>query len=149
VRSKVTFLLLALNLALFGYLLLSEHPWSATTRIEENRRRVLGPEAANLCALTITTRPAPDAPPGSAPTTLRLERRGETWFLAAPLDYGTGRPLWNTRRQRDRRTAKERCRHALPNDVDAQNALYRTQSHRRTPQTRKPSTQTPFRNPRT
>jgi len=87
VRSKVTFLLLALNLALFGYLLLSEHPWSATTRIEENRRRVLGPEAANLCALTITTRPAPDAPPGSAPTTLRLERRGETWFLAAPLDW--------------------------------------------------------------
>lgn len=86
-RSKVTFLLLALNLALFGYLLLSEHPWSATARIEENRRRVLGPEAANLSALTITTRPAPDAPPGSAPATLRLERRGETWFLAAPLDW--------------------------------------------------------------
>ena len=86
-RSKVTVLLLALNLALFGYLLLSERPWSATARIEENRRRVLGPEAANLSALTIVTRPAPDAPPGSAPATLRLERRGETWFLAAPLDW--------------------------------------------------------------
>lgn len=86
-RSKVTFLLLALNLALFGYLLVSKHPWSATSRIEENRRRVLGPEAANLSALTITTRPAPDAPPGSTATTFRLERRGEAWFLATPLDW--------------------------------------------------------------
>ena len=86
-RSKVTFLLLALNLVLFGYLLLSERPWSATGRIEENRRRVLGPEAANLSGLTLTLRPAPDAPPGTASSTVRLERRGEAWFLAAPLDW--------------------------------------------------------------
>ena len=83
-RSKVTFLLLALNVMLFGYLVLSERPWSATRQIEENRRRVLGPEAANLTSLEI----AAFASPGeTASATLRLERRGDTWFLADPLDW--------------------------------------------------------------
>jgi hypothetical protein len=91
VRSKFTLVLLALNLALFGYLLLSERPWSATQRIEENRRRVLGPEAADLAALEIAVQPAPgdNAAPGPAPapSLVRLERREGSWFLAAPLDW--------------------------------------------------------------
>lgn len=98
-RSKFTLLLLALNLALFGYLLLTQRPWSATQLIDENRRRVLGPEAADLVALEIATTPvstpettpptdAPPAPaaPAEAPP-LRLERRDGTWFLASPLDW--------------------------------------------------------------
>lgn len=81
-RSKVTLLLLALNLAVFGYILLSERPWTSTT-IEGNRRRVLGPEAANLSALEIATPGEGDTPPA----TVRLVRRGESWSLAAPLDW--------------------------------------------------------------
>jgi hypothetical protein len=87
VRSKVTLLLLALNLALFGYLLVTERPFSATRQIEENRRRVLGPEAADLAALEITlappAQPATDTP--APANTVRLERRADTWFLASPL----------------------------------------------------------------
>ena len=45
-RSKFTLLLLALNLALFGYLALTER-WITPDKVEENRRRILGPEAAD------------------------------------------------------------------------------------------------------
>ena len=88
-RSKFTFILLALNLGVFGYLLYSERPWSATQRMDENRRRVLGPEAANLSALEISA--STDLTTASATTTptqsVRLERRGEAWFLSTPLDW--------------------------------------------------------------
>lgn len=98
-RSKFTFILLALNLAVFGYLLFSERPWSSTLRIEENRRRVLGPEAANLTNLEISVSSGTGVPTvdgeasrlaASSPTStqsVRLERRGEAWFLASPLDW--------------------------------------------------------------
>ncbi len=89
-RSKFTLVLFALNLALFGYLLLSERPWSATQRIDENRRRVLGPEAADLAALEIAIHPvnADGATEPAAPASvIRLDRREGAWFLAAPLDW--------------------------------------------------------------
>lgn len=100
-RSKFTLVLLALNLSVFGYLLFSERPWSATQRIEENRRRVLGPEAANLAAIDITVHQPPASPttdpaspeasapaPSAAPAShVRLERRGKSWFLSAPIDW--------------------------------------------------------------
>lgn len=83
-RSKFTLLLLVLNLGVFGYILFSERPWSATEKIDENRRRVLGPEAADLAALEISA--ATDGAE-AAPRVVRLERRGGTWFLASPLDW--------------------------------------------------------------
>jgi hypothetical protein len=85
VRSKVTLILLALNLALFGYLAVSERVWDKTQTIDENRRRVLGPEAANLDELEITAQTAPDAPA----VTVRLARdpKGETWSIKEPLDW--------------------------------------------------------------
>ena len=75
-RSKFTLLLLALNLVLFGYLVLSERPWSPTQTIDENRRRVLGPEAANLAALEITPKPHPTPPPSpsDSPATPKATR---------------------------------------------------------------------------
>ena len=92
-RSTFTAILLALNLAVFGYLYFSEHPWSATGRIEENRRRVLGPEAANLTALELLA-PAPRPAPGAEPATpaasenrIHLERTGDAWFLTTPLNW--------------------------------------------------------------
>ncbi|MBC8012354.1 MAG: DUF4340 domain-containing protein, partial [Burkholderiales bacterium] len=105
-RSKVTFLLLALNLLLFGYLVISERPWDKTQTIDANRRRVLGPEAADLSAIEITAYEAPaiaapGAEPSPAPTSestapaaaptrsIRLQRdsNSDAWFLAAPLDW--------------------------------------------------------------
>ena len=93
-RSKVTFILLALNLALFGYLLLSERPWSATQAIEDNRKRVLGPEAANLAAIELASYPpaAEGAAPGAAPSPgqvirLRREDKNQGWVITSPLDW--------------------------------------------------------------
>lgn len=85
-RSKITLALLLLNLAVFGYLALSERPWSAAGRIDENRRRVLGPEAANLSALDISLAAGPDAD-AAASRSLRLERRADTWFITAPVEW--------------------------------------------------------------
>jgi hypothetical protein len=53
-RSKITFILLALNLAVFGYLFVVQRHATAGRVLEENRRRVLGPEAANLDRLQIS-----------------------------------------------------------------------------------------------
>lgn len=85
-RSKITLALFLLNLAVFGFLALSERPWSATGRMEDNRRRVLGPEAANLSALEIglVANPGTD---DSASRSLRLERRSETWFITSPVEW--------------------------------------------------------------
>ena len=91
-RSKFTLLLLALNLALFGYLALTER-WVTPDKVEENRRRILGPEAADLSVIEIAMLPPPTGATGvaSGPATaqtLRLERQpGGGWFLAAPLDW--------------------------------------------------------------
>ncbi len=91
-RSKFTLLLLALNLALFGYLALTER-WITPDKVEENRRRILGPEAADLSVIEIAVLPPPadgaNPPASPAPAqTIRLERQpGGGWFLAAPLDW--------------------------------------------------------------
>lgn len=106
-RTKVTFLLLALNFALFGYLFLSERLSRPLNEREQNRHRVLGPEAANLVALEITAFPdaadpgltqtnAPEAARSLADATapvavpaVRLERSptGDAWFLKAPIEW--------------------------------------------------------------
>lgn len=93
-RSKVTFILLALNLVLFGYLLYSERPWVATKTIDENRRRVLGPEAANLAAIELASYPpaAEGAAPAAAPAPaeivrLRREGKNQGWVIASPLEW--------------------------------------------------------------
>ena len=91
-RSKFTLLLLALNLALFGYLALTER-WITPDKVEENRRRILGPEAADLSVIEIAFLPPPAdgaTPPASpAPAqTVRLERQaGDSWSLATPFDW--------------------------------------------------------------
>ncbi len=93
-RSKVTFILLALNLALFGYLLYSERPWVATKTIDENRKRVLGPEVANLAAIELASYPpaAEGAAPAAAPAPveiirLRREEKNQGWVIASPLEW--------------------------------------------------------------
>lgn len=84
-RSKFTVILVALNVVLFGYLVVSERPWSKTQTLDENRRRVLGPEAANLSALEITTFATADSP--AATVRLARDPKGDTWSIKEPLDW--------------------------------------------------------------
>ena len=74
-RTKLTFALLFLNVALFLFMFYVE-------RREEDQgvqRRVLGPEATNIQSLEITA-----ADPAQA---MRLEHRNDTWMLTRPLEW--------------------------------------------------------------
>lgn len=77
-RTKVTLVLLLLTVALYFFIFMFERHWQADQRFDEARRRVLGPEVAVLGRLEIRREGAP---------TIRLERRGERWFLASPHDW--------------------------------------------------------------
>ncbi len=78
-RTKVTLVLLFLNVALFFFIFRFEREWRTEQAALESRRRVLGPEAANIQSLEITG-PALTAP-------VRLVRQGEAWNLTSPLDW--------------------------------------------------------------
>jgi hypothetical protein len=78
-RTKVTLVLLFLNVALFFFIFRFEREWRTEQAALESRRRVLGPEAANLQFLEIT------GPTLAAP--VRLVRQGEAWNLTSPLDW--------------------------------------------------------------
>ncbi|HXN35321.1 MAG TPA: DUF4340 domain-containing protein [Opitutaceae bacterium] len=78
-RSKVTLVLLFLNVALFFFIFYFERDWRIEHASLEARRRVLGPEAADIRALEVA---------GSAPGSgFSLERRGDSWFLTRPVEW--------------------------------------------------------------
>jgi len=78
-RSKVTLVLLFLNVALFFFIFYFERDWRTERASHEARRRVLGPEAANITSLDVV---------GATPeTSYSLERRGDAWFLTKPVDW--------------------------------------------------------------
>ena len=77
-RTKVTLILIFLNVALFFFIFKFERNWRTETASRESRRRVLGPEAADIRSLEITS----TAPGGS----FSLVRKRDTWFLTKPLD---------------------------------------------------------------
>ncbi len=78
-RSKVTLVLLFLNVALFFFIFYFERDWRIERASQEARRRVLGPEAANIRGLEVS---------GTAPgTSFSLERRGDAWFLTRPVEW--------------------------------------------------------------
>ncbi|MBA4137877.1 MAG: hypothetical protein C0518_11215 [Opitutus sp.] len=77
-RSKVTVVLLFLNVVLFYYIFQYEQKWQAERAQLEARRRVLGPEAANIEKFS---RSSPTAP------TLTAEKRGDSWWLVQPLEW--------------------------------------------------------------
>jgi hypothetical protein len=84
VRTKVTLVLLFLNVALFFFIFKFEGSWRTERATLEARRRVLGAEAADIRSLTV----ASTAPGGS----FSLARRGDGWFLTAPLDWPANPP---------------------------------------------------------
>jgi hypothetical protein len=78
-RSKVTLVLLFLNVALFFFIFYFERDWRIERASQEARRRVLGPEASNIRRLEVS-----GAAPGSS---FSLERRGDAWFLTRPVEW--------------------------------------------------------------
>src|SRR5579863_1193204 len=78
-RSKVTLVLLFLNVALFFFIFYFERDWRIEQASREARRRVLGPETSDIRRLEVT-----GAAPGSA---FALERRGDTWYLTKPVEW--------------------------------------------------------------
>ncbi len=78
-RTKVTLVLIFLNVALFFFIFRFERNWRTEAETLETRRRVLGPEAADIRSLTLTA-PATGA-------TVGLVRQRDTWSLAQPLNW--------------------------------------------------------------
>jgi hypothetical protein len=78
-RTKVTLVLIFLNVALFFFIFRFERNWRTEAETLETRRRVLGPEAADIRSLTLTA-PATGA-------SLGLVRQRDTWSLANPLNW--------------------------------------------------------------
>jgi Domain of unknown function (DUF4340) len=78
-RSKVTLVLLFLNVALFFFIFYFERDWRIERATNEARHRVLGVEAADIRTLEVS---------GPAPAqSFRLELRGDTWFLTKPVEW--------------------------------------------------------------
>lgn len=73
-RSKVTVVLLFLNVVLFFYIFQYEN----RIQIHETTRRVLGAESANIEKLVRVSRSAP---------TVSLEKRTDGWWLTQPFDW--------------------------------------------------------------
>ncbi|MBI2517432.1 MAG: DUF4340 domain-containing protein [Opitutae bacterium] len=77
-RTKVTLVLVFLNVVLFYYIFHYEAKWKAERAQFEARRRVLGPEAAALDSFTRSGKSSP---------AVRAEKRGESWWLTRPYDW--------------------------------------------------------------
>ncbi|MBI3884972.1 MAG: hypothetical protein HY302_04490 [Opitutae bacterium] len=73
-RTKITLVLLFLNVALFFYITKFE----SIVVPDANGKRVYGPEAAAIDSFTRTS---------SSGATLRLEKRGDSWWLTQPYEW--------------------------------------------------------------
>jgi hypothetical protein len=83
-RTKVTLVLIFLNVALFFFIFKFERTWRTEAASREARRLVLGAEAANIRTLELTT----TAPGGG----FRLVRERDAWFITKPLDRWPANP---------------------------------------------------------
>ena len=79
-RTKVTLVLIFLNVALFFFIFKFERPWRTKDETDGLRQRVLGAEAADIRALEVTNAVNPAA-------SFSLQRNRDTWFLTKPLDW--------------------------------------------------------------
>lgn len=78
-RTKVTLVLVFLNVALFFFIFTFERNWRTEAASRESRRRVLGPESADISALEVVS----TAPGGS----FKLVREKGGWALTEPVDW--------------------------------------------------------------
>lgn len=78
-RTKVTLVLLFLNVVLFFFIFTFVRKWQTEKIWEQSQRRVLGPEAAVIQSLTITG--------GRLAQPVELEKRAEGWVLTKPYEW--------------------------------------------------------------
>ena len=78
-RTKVTLVLLLLNVVLFFFIFRVERRWQTERVAMEVRRQLLGAEAADIRSLEVVS--------SFAGGSFRVERRGELWFLTKPLEW--------------------------------------------------------------
>ncbi len=77
-RSKVTVVLLFLNVVLFAYIYFYDKPRIEKLQSLESVRRVFGPEAATIKSFTRTSRTGEK---------VRVEKKNDTWWLTAPYQW--------------------------------------------------------------
>ncbi len=77
-RTKVTLILVFLNVALFFFIFKFERGWRTEQASLEARRRVLGAETADIRSLRIT---------GPTVSTVSLTRQGDNWSLLEPIEW--------------------------------------------------------------
>jgi hypothetical protein len=77
-RTKVTLILVFLNVALFFFIFKFERGWRTEQASLEARRRVLGAETADIRTLRIS---------GPGVTTVNLVRTGDNWALTEPIEW--------------------------------------------------------------
>lgn len=78
-RTKVTLILLFLNVALFFFIFKFERGWRTEQASQEARRRVLGAETADIRSLQIS---------GPGFTTVHLDRqKDDKWTLTEPIEW--------------------------------------------------------------
>ena len=78
-RTKVTLVLLLLNVVLFFFLFTFVRKWQTDRIWEESRRRVLGPEVAAIQSLEIAG--------GRLAEPVRIEKRPDGWMLTKPIEW--------------------------------------------------------------
>ncbi len=78
-RTKVTLVLLFLNVALFFFIFTFVHKWQTDQIWDASRRRILGPETAVIQTLEIAG--------GRLAEPVRIEKRVEGWMLAKPIEW--------------------------------------------------------------
>lgn len=78
-RTKVTLVLVFLNVALFFFIFKFERNWRTEAASMEARRRVLGSEAADIRWLEVANT--------ATSTTYSLTRQREQWMLTKPLNW--------------------------------------------------------------
>lgn len=77
-RTKVTLILLFLNVALFFFIFKFERGWRTEQASLEARRRVLGAETADIRSISIS---------GPGLTTVQLQRKDNNWNLTDPIEW--------------------------------------------------------------
>jgi hypothetical protein len=78
-RTKVTLVLVLLNVVLFFFIFTFGHKWQTDAAWELSRTRVLGPEAAAIQSLEISG--------GRVAEPVRMEKRTGGWVLTKPIEW--------------------------------------------------------------
>lgn len=78
-RTKVTLVLVFLNVALFFFIFKFERQWRTEAASLEARRRVLGAEAADIRSIQVTSE--------TAGGSFSLVKRQDTWLLSSPFEW--------------------------------------------------------------